>query len=230
MGALALLLPLAGCMGEGTGEQGMGFLSASEPREPLGKALPQISLYNGSVVVAGPGGYCVDGDSYRRGAGGSFVLLASCDALSGGSGVPTDPAVMTVSVLPYSRSAAQPEASDIAASMAPARVLEMEDGDGISLVHMATGGDALLPGGNPGYWRAGMLINGHVVGLAAYTPRGEDRNSARSRALLLDLAETLREQSPVQEFTMAAPDATGEVAPPPPSLAALLGGLFPNPG
>ncbi|WP_198389318.1 hypothetical protein [Roseovarius faecimaris] len=219
--AAALVLPLAGCMGEATGEDGMALRAKPEAKPLSSRVLTELPLYGGNLVIGAPRGYCLDGSSLRRGVSGSFVLIASCETLSGKPGTVVDPAVMTVSASPRRLGAEQPDAADIAAIMAPAKVLAREDGDGISLVRFASGGDAFLPGGDPRYWRAGMLINGHVVSLAAYTPKGSGDAGYR---LILALAEQLRELSPVKDYSPTADDATAPTG----GLASLLGGLFPE--
>ena len=228
-GYLALILPLAGCLGEGTGEGGLSFRSppgAANPDEV--PVLHKIELFRGNVVVAGPRGYCIDSQSLRRGGDGGFVLIASCESLTGKAGQAVAPAVMTVSVLPRRLNAEQPTAADIAAQAAPAEVLAADDGDGISMVRLASGGDALMPGGDPKYWRGGMLINGHVVGLAVYGPKGSAIAGKSGRSTLLALAEILRERSPVKDYTPVAAETPADNSEKPKTLGALLGGLFPE--
>lgn len=208
-------------MGEATGADGMALRESPEAKPLSSRVLTELPLYGGNLVIGAPEGYCLDGSSLRRGAQGSFVLIASCETLSGKPGRPVDPAVMTVSASPRRLGAEQPEAADIAASMAPAKVLASEDGDGISLVRLASGGDAVLPGGDPRYWRAAMLINGHVVSLAVYTPKGHGN---AGYALILALAEELRELSPVKDNAPASRNKTDLVE----GLGALPGGLFPK--
>lgn len=224
--ALALILPLAGCMGEGTGNHGFAFLkapgdsfSAAEP------ALTRAAFFGGRVIVQSPRGYCLDESSLREGGASAFVLIASCESLTGRTGVEVDPVVMTVSVLPRRLDAEQPTAAVLAASMAPARALVEEDGDGISLVKFASGGDAILPQGEPKHWRAGMMINKHIVSLASYTPKGSDLSG---KTLLLDQAELLLENSPVRDYSPAVPETKVVPDQPQGGIAALLGGLFPD--
>ncbi len=206
-----MVFPLAACLEVGPETESIGFLSPSETTKALSKSpLAKVPLYNGRVVVAGPKGYCADGGAISRGAQGSVVLIAGCDVLSGKAGASVAPAVMTVSVSPRRLTAEQPTASDLATSLTPGKVLASEDGDGISLVRLSSGGDAVLSGGEPRYWRAAMLINGHIVSLAAYTPKG---SGTSGKALIVALAENLREFSPTKDFTPASetiPTATAE--------------------
>lgn len=190
----ALVLPLAACLTETTAT---GARLASKAGAAV---LPQVTLFGGDVVVTGPRGYCIDKPSLRRGGGGAaFVLIASCESLTGQPGTVVEPAVMTVSVVPDSQGVTPPSAADIAAPVAGARILHSDDGDTLSLVHFAEGGDTLLPGGDPRHWRGAMLINGHVVGLAVYGPAGGAASGDFGRTLIEALADTLRRLSPGQD-------------------------------
>jgi len=198
--ALALVLPLAACMGEDTHGE-LGFLSQPKVANPGQPPFKKVSLFGGNVVVEGPAGYCIDRQSLRRGGAGGFVLIASCESLTAKSGTVVDPAVITVSVLPRRIGAAQPSAAGLAALAAPAKVLAQEDGDGISLVQLSQGGNTVLADGDPRYWRGGMLINGHVVGLAVYGPEGSRIAGRDGRRLMISMAETLLTLSPLKDFT-----------------------------
>ncbi|EAQ24029.1 hypothetical protein [Roseovarius sp. 217] len=167
---------------------------------PAGKsqALSKVAFYDAEVVVTGPRGYCVDGASLRRGASGSFALIASCESLTGTAGVYVEPAILTVSVLPRTGPVQQPDAQTMARALAPAEVRRAEDRDGISLVQVMQGGQEVLPGGDPVHWRAGMVINGHLVGLAIYGPAGSVVTGPAGREMLRDLGEALRGASPEQ--------------------------------
>jgi len=221
-----LILPLAACL------EGVPGAGSSTP------ALSKVMFYDGDVTVAGPRGYCIDRQSVKRNPGGSFALLASCESLTGTAGVVVDPAVMTVSVLPRRVGASQPSSAEMTRALAPDKVLLGYDGDGISLVHVADGGRAVLPMGDPSYWRAGMVINDHLIGLAIYGPQGGVAAGDAGRDLLMDLAEALREQSPERSFAPSAAaagetpsaDATQPVTKAKKGIDMLLGGLFPIKG
>ncbi|WP_297774320.1 hypothetical protein [uncultured Roseovarius sp.] len=183
-------------------------------------ALRSVPLYGGDVVVEGPRGYCIDPTSLKRGLTGSFALLASCESLTGQVGVIVEPAVMTVSVLPARGAAQQPDAASMARALAPVEVRVAEDGDGISLVQVMQGGQEALPGGDPVHWRAGMVINGHLLGLAVYGPKGGGVSGRMGREMLRDLAEALREASPTAAVARQA-------RPPRAKRKGVLGALFP---
>jgi len=232
---LGVCLPLAGCVLAPRGGSSTDVLQ-------------QVALYDGEVVVSGPPGYCVDGAHIRRNASGAFVPLASCESLTGTPGVPVPAALMTVSVLPREGAQARPTADDIAASMAPARPLDLIDDPDLSMVRFATGGRQRLPGGDPRYWRGGMVVNGHLLGLSVYGPEGSALAGAEGRRLLSDLASALRAGSPDLAALAEdpAPGAAARTGPEtaegpqtdsatdskqrPTGLRSLLGGLFPKSG
>jgi hypothetical protein len=211
---LALVLP--GCLGEGT-DGGLGFLTDKSVSQTAGgvRAMPQAPkktplnhavLAGGKVVVQGPRGYCVDPATLRRSFTGGFALIAACNTISGElSGADAEPVVMTVQAQPGLSRKDAPTAAELATALAPERALERVDGDGLSLVHMAGGGDKGLPQGDPRHWRGAMMINGYLVGLAVYAPKGSASAGKRGKRLILALAETLRAASPSKSY---APQAT----------------------
>lgn len=200
---LAAVLPLAGCLG---GEPGaLGFLaSGSEPATR--DALRKVSMYEGDVIVRGPAGYCIDRRTLRRGRDGGFVLLASCESLSGLRGHGVEPLLMTITLLPDAPGATRPTPSEMAALMAPAEVIAAHETTDVTLVHFASGGDGVLDGGDARHWRGGMLLNGHLIGLALYARKGSPMAGKDGRALLTDLARSIRRASPARPV---APAATG---------------------
>ena len=225
---LALTLPLAGCLAEGS-DGGMGFLSPSGVAKPSERpVLKQVSLFRGDVIVQGPAGYCIDRQSLRRGGEASFVLIASCETLSGKADIAVDPAVLTVTVLPQSATAQQPSSGDLAALAAPAKILHSRDRDGVSMIQLSQGGNTSLPGGDPRYWRGGMVINGHVVGLAVYGPKGSSVAGKQGQRLIMALAKTLRSLSPVSNDTPVSRGTMNEKLNNSTGLGALRGELFPE--
>ncbi len=198
---------LAGCFGPEAGA--LSFLTAAnrEPAETR-EVLRRVALYEGDVVVRGPGGYCIDHKTMRDGSRGAFVLLASCEALNGVRGQGVEPVVMTVSVLPDTRGVTRPRAEDIAQLMAPAKVLATHELRDVALVHFASGGQGVLPDGDPRHWRGGMVLNGHLIGLALYSGKGGKMAGKDGRLLLTDLARVIRRSSPTR------PASSEKAAPP----------------
>ncbi|MFX0545161.1 dihydroxy-acid dehydratase [Roseovarius sp. S1116L3] len=241
----ALILPLAACLG------GEGVMKATEGADKQIEAPRRAAFFGGDVVVAGPGGYCIDPGSVQTGRNAAFALLASCAHLGSLTAGSVPPAVITVSVLGRDPDAEQPSASRLAKPWANAGVIDQIDGDGISLIQLERGGDTLLPGGDPRYWRGAMLINGHVIGLAAYGDVGSGLRAGPGRDLLIDVAEAMLDASPTRRAgpEPAAPPnqvdaaATDSQRDPQPALAMLadgggaaprgfksiLSGLFRNP-
>jgi hypothetical protein len=149
-------------------------------------------------VVAGPEGYCVDRDSIKQRAKGSFVLLASCESLSGKRGRNVPPAVMTVSVLPQSSTAVRPKPVELAGNMTPVKTVV---GDNLSLVYLPAGGNDFMPESDPKYWRGGMVLNGYPIGLAVYGLAGSAASGEAGRQLITGLAARLQRASPVRAET-----------------------------
>lgn len=228
-----LFLSLIGCSNDAGGAK-FGF-SAPETRAATANksgALQSASLANGRVVVRGPVGYCIDRKALKRGSTSGFALLAACDALSGDpDSHSVAPAIMTVQVLARGLNREQPSASDLTKALAPAKILSDEDGDGLTLVHVASGGNQGMPSGDPRYWRGAMVINGHIVGLAVYGFKGGAISGTAGRASLIALAESLRQSSPVRDYSAEAknihPNASRN-SPAPKGFDTVMGKLFPK--
>ncbi|MEI4232370.1 hypothetical protein [Roseovarius sp. D22-M7] len=181
--ALVACLPLAACL-------------EPPPSAPVAQeALRAVSFYGGTITVAGPRGYCIDRSSIKSDGGGRFAILASCESLTGRAGIAVDPAMMTVAVLPRAGTIAPPDAAAMAGVLGADAVRSVEERDDITLVQVAEGGEAVLPGGDPVHWRASMVINGHMLGLAAYGPKGGAIAGPRGREVLGELAAALRAAS-----------------------------------
>ncbi|MFY9241219.1 MAG: hypothetical protein WAO78_20550 [Roseovarius sp.] len=234
---LGLVLPLAGCLGE---TNGVMSLRPSEQLTPGGATT--VSFFRGEVVVRAPKGYCVDPNSVQRTGSSRFVLLTSCAHLTENAPHLVPASVVTVSVLPRVAGVEQLSAREMAAA-AGGGVLSAVDGDGIALIHQASGGSSVISGGADAHWRASMVINEHLIGLATYSRPGGVATDAAGREALIDLAEAMREASPVRlprgapeiarAEAAAASEATLSDAPKPEQpggLRSLLSGLFQNPG
>ncbi|MFX0541747.1 hypothetical protein ACEWPM_008430 [Roseovarius sp. S4756] len=188
----ALIVPLAACLG------GEGATKTNSDSEKRAEAPRSAAFFGGDVVVAGPSGYCIDPGSVQTGRNAAFALLASCAHLGRLASGNVPPAVITISVLARDPGAEQPSASRLAKPWANAGVIDQIDGDGISLIQLERGGDTFLPGGDPRHWRGAMLINGHVIGLAAYGDVGSGLRAGAGRDLLIDIAEAMLKASPIR--------------------------------
>ncbi len=192
----ALILPFAACVSGGGGA--MGQLSEGSKTTEAPRA---IAFFGGAVVVTGPAGYCVDPGSVQQRRDAAFALLASCGHMGRAAGDKVRPAVITVSVLARDASAAPPTASRLAAPWANAGVARQIDADGISLIQLERGGDTLLPGGDPRHWRGAMLINGHMIGLAAYGSIGSGARAGRD--ILIATSRAMLNASPRRSIAAA---------------------------
>ncbi|MBK1634972.1 hypothetical protein [Rhodovulum adriaticum] len=228
--ALAAVLALPGCLDTApqVGPDGQ-FYSRKAP--------PEIVVADGSVAIAAPYGFCVDKSALRQGTDGSFVLLASCAALTGADNAPnpSPDALLTASV------AGNPGPGGSAADRAV--VLEryfgseagraalarngradtvqidgMDSRDGLFFLHVTDRGPGLGKGLRPDTWRAIFDVQGRIVTASVTGFADRPISDAASRALLRDFATRIRRQT----ARLPAPGT----APPPRKgpFAALLGG------
>lgn len=216
----ALTIGVSGCLqlpedqptGEGEPVQASGlFAIISTVSRPVGDPLPQAPIAGGDILVKGPTGYCVDGESLTNRASGGFALLASCHVMTGGkSGPNVAPVVMTVSASKFEGGETVPDRANLASAFAPAPVLSGTEVRGLSMVHLATGGEKAVPDADPRHWRGAMALNGYLVSLAVYGPRGSFVSNAGGSALLVELAQSLRQARPAPP-----PDPAPEAGPAP---------------
>jgi len=200
--ALVLTLPLAACVG------GAGLTGITED-EKSENAPRRAAFFGGDVIVTGPDGYCVDPGSVQRGGDAGFALIASCAHLGNAPASDVRPAVVTVSVLARDGRAQRPSAARLAAPWANAGVIRQVDRDNVSLIQLERGGDTSLPGGAPRHWRGAMVINGHVIGLAAYGEPGSGVAEKAGQDILVAVAAAMMAASPRRP----APAATEADAP-----------------
>lgn len=228
--ALTGLLGVSGCLGSGGDVQ----------RD----VIRTVSLSEGDVVVRAPDGYCIDKRSLRDSASQGFVMLASCESLSGVRGQNVEPVIMTLAVVPNGAKGQGPSSSEIASSLSGAPVIEAIDDADLSLVHFASGGNHALAEKDPKHWRGAMAINGHLIALSLYGRKGSPMTGTEGHLLLRALARNTKASSPVrplivessaeQPVAAAVEPAAAAVEPPvdlPVDLPrALWGVLFPNSG
>ncbi|QIZ80684.1 hypothetical protein [Thalassovita gelatinovora] len=186
--AWALLGLLSGCLAPG-------------PQDDAGAAvktgLHRAELAGGDVVIVPPQGYCIQQETLHSRATGGFALLASCETITGYvSGYDVDPMVLTITAVPRRSEAAEPDVEEIAAALGDRKVLRRLHGDGLTIVQvMAT--ESLTTEDDPRHWRAMMVLNGKMVGLALYGPKGSAMSGEKGLTMLSWQAERLREESPL---------------------------------
>lgn len=160
-----------------------------EARPGGGDRAVESVTFPGGLVVAGPDGYCIDGDATRRSDG--FALLASCRALSDLDDLPwVEPAILTVTE--SEAAAGTPSAEVLAEALAPADLLSRRVVDGLAIAHVARGGEAALPGGDPKHWRAVLRLGDRLLGLAVYAPEGSSAAGTGGERLIRALAARIR--------------------------------------
>lgn len=209
-----VVLVLPGCLG-GAGD-GRAFLS---PGDASAKVLSRATLGRGDVVLVPPRGYCIDAASVTDTMTGGFALIASCESLTGRFDLGSvEPAVMTVSVAARGTSA-QPEAASLAATLGTARPLAQVNGDGLAIVQADDGAD--VSARDTRHWRGVMVVNGRILGLAVYGAKGSAVAGHAGQALLVAMAESIREQSPqefpAQDAALRVDSATSGMAEPEPN-------------
>ncbi|MDF1857228.1 hypothetical protein [Pseudooceanicola sp.] len=216
------LFALAGCLAlpedtadtpPPTGEGLFAILSTTS--RPPGDPLPQAPIAGGDILITGPEGYCVDARSLRNRASGGFALLASCYVMSGGTdGLPVTPVIMTVSAAPEDKLHGVPDADSMAEAFDPAKVLTSRNVQGVTLLQLDQGGDATLKDADPKHWRGALALNGYIVGLAVYGPKGSYTSEEGGGALVIELAQTLRAADRRHKAALAA--ARRDAVSPPP--------------
>lgn len=170
---------------------------------PAGSAPRAITVAGGAVAVTGPAGYCVDRRASREGDGGAFVLFGTCAALSGtlAAGQPANPAVLTASVAP----GAADEAAFVASFPAMARFFGSDAGraalsragkaatvrvgaassrDGVLYLSVTDTAAERGKAVQPDYWRAILLLRGHLVTLSVMSLADRPLTSAEKRQTL----------------------------------------------
>ena len=216
--ALGLVTALAGCLEApggafgfltdktgATGATKVGATGQTAPARARAAPVRQVELVRGKVAIVAPRGYCIDAESRRQGLAGGFVLIAACNSLTGDySGADAEPVLMTAQAQPGFLTRELPDAATLAAAAGAGRMLHKVDGDGLTLVHLDAGGDRGLPSGDPRHWRGALLINGYLVGLALYAPKGSAMAGPRGRDLIQQLAENMLDASPIPDFSEAA--------------------------
>ncbi|MBR9764230.1 MAG: hypothetical protein GYB53_12065 [Rhodobacteraceae bacterium] len=221
LAALAACLALSGCLDTPTGASGGAFRQVengggglglfSSLRRPVGPVLVSAPAAGGDVVIRGPDDYCIEGRSLKTRDDRSFALLARCDILSGGEmGNPVALALLTVTVTPYAGEL--PGAEALAADMAEMGVLDSLERDEVRLLHLSSGGNALVGSADSRQWRGVFTLNGQAVTMAAYGPQDSAVAKAGGRPLLLAMARAIRAASPDAPGA-ADPDLTAAAPP-----------------
>ncbi len=170
-----------------------------------------MTVSDGAVMVAGPQGYCIDRGASRDGPEGAFVLFGTCAALAGSraAGQPSQPVVLTVSVLPGApEEGALSENFEALARFfrsAPGRAALSRSGEAeaVSVEEIAAAGEVLYlrlhdssasegQAVEPEYWRAILALDGRIVTLSALGLKDRPQTSGEKRRALKALVAKIR--------------------------------------
>ncbi len=175
------------------------------------RAPASLLVAGGQVVVAGPDGYCVDKRATRKNPGSTFVLVASCAALSRRSNAayPDTNALLTASISDRLAGGApihtqQKQLKDFFESDL-GRAALAQDGDqtNVEIVQMFVRDDAFiihardqsktqLAGLNQEYWRAVFDLNGKSVAASVVSIKGYPISDDAGLNTLLEFTNSIR--------------------------------------
>ncbi len=219
--ALCCVTVLAGCFGGAelpkiNPEKGALFSGSKSASKDL---MQKVSVLSGQAAVTAPKGFCVDKPAVQDGAGGAFVPMGACSALTGNPNDPTPktPAFLTVAFLPIdAQQAGLPD--DPADRLAVARAyLESDAGRAglswsgsaadLSISSVRLAGDVLrvkvqdrsagLPSGlSETSWRAFFELGGAVVTASVTGVKGHKLSNGQAEALLKQLVSDTRSANP----------------------------------
>lgn len=172
---MAAALGLAACDGgdiAGLGAAGLAFSRAAPQR---------VAVADGSIVITGPRGFCIDRSALREDSNGAFVLLGSCASItqSAGQPQPAIPAILTATVSGNTVEDAGTDellgfleaylkSDDGLATLSRSgdpdkvQILETMIRDGALYIH-ARDRSGLADEISSDYWRALLGINGRIV-------------------------------------------------------------------
>jgi hypothetical protein len=188
---------LSGCLAElpANGQAGSVLKAGGEKRS---FALASAAIVPERVIGKGPAGYCIDKRSLKTGRMGGFALLAPCAALDArADSIGLEAAILTLQVQPMGLVEKEISAEALAQAFASEKPIYLENGDGISLVHLASGGETLIPQSDPKHWRGALKFNGFLIGLAVYSEKGGAAAGEAGKMLLIDFAEAVLSASPI---------------------------------
>ena len=145
----------------------------------------QISVAGNDVMISGPAGFCIDPTETKAQAKPAFVLLGSCQAISGSplQARPNVPAILVATVSAKTKGAAIATAGPTlrkffnsdAGRKALSRdgnpktvtVLEMLVQNNVFYIHARDSSKNTLAGAGQEYWRALFNVNGRIVSASA---------------------------------------------------------------
>ena len=189
--ALLAAFSLSGCLELQAQDTGAGGTDTAQTGQ-RSFALASSVIVPSGVTAKGPPGFCIDKRSVKTGRTGGFALIAPCAALDArADGLGLETAILTLQVQPVGALGGDISAQALAEVFAAEEPIYLEDGDGISLVQLAAGGEAIIPQSDPKHWRGALKVNGYLVGLAVYAEVGGAAAGDVGKTLLIDFAEAV---------------------------------------
>lgn len=185
-------------------EGGFSFASTGDSDTRL----TEVAMTGADVILAAPAGYCFDPKMLRRDAADGFALLPRCDRLGLGGIFASfgSSAVITVTLGRMAPGDDHPSASDVAASVPGAHVLDERQEGSLPLVKLDMAGHGAR-GASPEHWRGAFVLDGHAILLALYAPDKSPLLGARGAELLEQMARRTQAAS-VPQPVAAAVDPT----------------------
>ena len=176
--------------------------------------VPQTVRFSTSGLrVSGPSGFCVDEQSVKETAKGSFLLLGNCTGLSGGSnprlkgrtavltlsvsGALDDPTMIDPAALQRFFQTPKGKAALSRSGRADTVVLMDTVSSGQSvLIHARDTSAPVLPGLDDEYWRSIFLVKGHLMTATAIPFAEAPMPSAGLKKLLQQFETKLTRDNP----------------------------------
>jgi hypothetical protein len=183
------LLTLAAC-GDVVDLPVLGGLTQPDDAAVPPVALSQTQMANKAFTLVPPQGFCIDKSSLKQ----RFALMARCDTLgapdvAGGAAL----GILTVSVTPEGRADTLPTPRQTADALKLARVSAPSVAP--DSVTFRAEGVPPVADLDASHWRGTLRINGQLVGLALFGPKGGRATSDEGREILNALISRSREAS-----------------------------------
>lgn len=200
---------LAGCALTGATSEEPSLVAT--PAAAAGPPPSRMGVAGGTIIIAGPKGFCIDREVSRDSAGAqALTVLSGCRQLGGGlfAPRPVHPAVLTAAVATEGMlvdvEAAAPEltaffnaepgraALSRSGSAETVMVQESFAESGVFYLHLSDSAPFSWGGVQPGYWRALLPLGERMVTLAVLTPSASPLDRDPGLALLRDFVAAVR--------------------------------------
>jgi len=189
------------------------FLAACEGGFALLQPAARIVVADGSVVIAGPAGYCVNRTASKDTSDGAFVLLGSCASIGNNASLtaPLIAGALTASVSVISGADIDASLARLGAffssnqgraalardgNAASAQVLSTRNSRGAFIMKVQDTSPGAVSGLAPDYWRAVFDIRGRIVTLSVNAFQNKPISDAEGFAILAAFVAQVRRENP----------------------------------